>query len=48
TTYTDYESARLALFHYIESWYNRKRIHGAIQYMTPQQLEDSCRSNMAS
>ncbi|WP_192600789.1 IS3 family transposase, partial [Sporosarcina limicola] len=31
TTYTDYESARLALFHYIESWYNRKRIHGAIQ-----------------
>ena len=48
TTYTDYESANLALFHYIESWYNRKRIHGSIQYMTPQQLEDSCRSNIGS
>lgn len=48
TTYTDYESAKLALFHYIESWYNRKRIHGSIQYMTPQQLEDSCRSNIGT
>ncbi|HZJ78339.1 MAG TPA: IS3 family transposase, partial [Clostridia bacterium] len=24
----------------IESWYNRKRIHSAINYMTPQQKED--------
>ena len=24
----------------IESWYNRKRIHSAIDYMTPQQKED--------
>ena len=23
-----------------EDWYNRKRIHGAIGYMTPQQKED--------
>jgi putative transposase len=28
--YIEFETARLALFHYIESWYNRKRIHGAI------------------
>lgn len=43
TTYIDFETARLALFHYIESWYNRRRIHGAINYLTPQQLEDLCR-----
>lgn len=28
TTYIDFETARMALFHYIESWHNRKRIHG--------------------
>ncbi|MCJ7837132.1 IS3 family transposase [Cuneatibacter sp. NSJ-177] len=28
------------MFEYIESWYNRKRIHSAIDYMTPQQKED--------
>jgi len=27
TSYIDFKSARLALFHYIESWYNRKRIY---------------------
>lgn len=43
TTYIDFEAARLSLFRYIESWYNRKRIHGAIDYLTPQQLEDVCR-----
>ncbi|GIN63999.1 hypothetical protein J27TS8_39920 [Robertmurraya siralis] len=39
TSYIDFETARLALFNYIESWYNRRRIHGAIHYLTPQQLE---------
>lgn len=43
TTYIDFEAARFTLFQYIESWYNRKRIHGAINYLTPQQLEDQCR-----
>ncbi|MCI9458278.1 MAG: IS3 family transposase, partial [Oscillospiraceae bacterium] len=28
------------IFEYIEGWYNRKRIHSAIGYMTPQQKED--------
>ena len=39
-TYYDYNAARLAIFEYIESWYNRKRIHGSIGYLTPQQYED--------
>lgn len=47
TVYQDFEAARLALFQYIESWYNRRRIHGAINYLTPQQLEDLCRKEAA-
>lgn len=38
--YIDYKSAELALFKYIEGWYNRKRIHGSIGYKTPQEMED--------
>lgn len=38
--YYDFYSAKLALFQFIESWYNRKRIHGAIGYITPQMCED--------
>jgi transposase InsO family protein len=34
--YYDFNVARKAIFEYIESWYNRKRIHGSIDYMTPQ------------
>ena len=32
--YNDFNTARKAVFEYIESWYNRKRIHGAINYLT--------------
>ena len=39
-TYQDAKEARRAIFEYIESWYNRKRLHSAIDYMTPQQKED--------
>lgn len=39
-TYQDFKEARRAVFEYIEGWYNRKRIHSAIGYMTPQQRED--------
>lgn len=39
-TYKDSAEARKAIFEYIESWYNRRRIHSAINYMTPQQKEN--------
>ena len=39
-TYRDSCEARRAIFEYIEGWYNRKRIHSFIGYMTPQQKED--------
>ncbi|MEI3598603.1 IS3 family transposase [Oceanobacillus sp. MO10714A] len=38
--YLDFNAARLELFKYIEGWYNRKRIHGSINYLTPQEMED--------
>ncbi|TJX59997.1 hypothetical protein E8P77_20655 [Soehngenia saccharolytica] len=33
--YFDYNTARIAIFEYIEAWYNRKRIHGSIGYISP-------------
>ncbi|MFD1736705.1 IS3 family transposase [Bacillus salitolerans] len=42
-TYIDFKTANLALFQYIEGWYNRKRIHSGIGYLTPQDVEDSIR-----
>jgi Transposase and inactivated derivatives len=41
--YLDFEAARLAIFQYIESCYNRKRIHGSIGYITPQECENLAR-----
>lgn len=38
--YPNFEEAKSAIFEYIESWYNRKRIHSALGYKTPQQVED--------
>ncbi len=39
-TYQDSKESRRAIFEYIEGWYNRKRIHSAIGYLTPQQKDD--------
>lgn len=39
-TYYTFEEAKSALFEYIESFYNRKRRHSALDYKTPQQVED--------
>ena len=30
----------MALFEFIEGWYNRKRIHSAIGYQTPYEIEE--------
>ncbi len=40
TTYKTFEEAKMAIFEYIESFYNRKRRHSALGYKTPQQVED--------
>lgn len=38
--YPDYKSAKLAMFKFIEAWYNRKRKHSCLNYKTPQAIED--------
>lgn len=38
--YIDYHAAKFAMFQFIESWYNRERIHGSIGYITPQESEN--------
>ena len=38
-TYRTFEEANTAIFRYIEGWYNRKRLHSSINYMTPEQCE---------
>lgn len=37
--YKTFEEAKMAIFEFIEGWYNRKRIHSAIGYKIPYQLE---------
>ena len=39
-TYYDFNAARLDIFEYIESWYNLRRIHSSIGYISPQKCED--------
>lgn len=45
--YINFYSAKVALFKYIEGWYNRKRIHGSINYQTPQKLENKIKASAA-
>jgi len=33
------EDLKMAVFHYIENWYNRKRLHSALGYKSPAQRE---------
>jgi putative transposase len=34
------EEARTAVFEYIETWYNRKRRHSTLGYLSPADYED--------
>ena len=38
--YETFEEARLAIFEFIEGWYNRKRIHSSIDYKIPNEIEN--------
>lgn len=38
--YKDAKTAKLALFDFIEGWYNRTRLHGSLGNMTPQEAEE--------
>lgn len=43
-TFIDYKHAKYELFKYIEGFYNRKRIHSSINYMTPIEYENICKA----
>jgi len=38
--FMDQQSAKLEVFGYIEGFYNAKRIHSALGYKTPKQMEE--------
>ncbi len=39
TSFTTRDQARIALFEWIAIWYNRKRRHSALGYISPEQFE---------
>ncbi|PEC42150.1 hypothetical protein CON11_22850 [Priestia megaterium] len=41
--YTDYSAVKVAMFQFVEGWYNRNRIHSSLGYQTPQAIEDQIR-----
>lgn len=43
TQYPDYSAAKVAMFQFIEGWYNRNRIHSSLGYQTPQAIEEQIR-----
>lgn len=45
--YKTFEEARLAIFEFIESWYNNKRIHSTLGYITPNEKYNNYINNLA-
>jgi putative transposase len=37
--YGDHEQARLSIFRYIETYYNEKRLHSSLGWVSPNQFE---------
>lgn len=47
TQYLDFKEAYDAMFVYIESWYNRSRIHSSLNYRTPDSVYSECEKSAA-
>ena len=45
--YETFKEAKLAIFEFIESWYNNKRIHSTIGYITPNEKYNNYIANLA-
>ena len=45
--YETFDEARLAIFEFIESWYNNKRIHSTLGYITPNEKYNNYINNLA-
>jgi transposase InsO family protein len=46
--YENYRQARSAIFEFIEIWYNRKRLHSALDYQPPVQAEQNLKQKQAA
>ena len=46
-TYKTFEEAKLVIFEFIESWYNNKRIHSTLGYITPNPKYNDYITNLA-
>ncbi len=46
-TYETFEEAKMVIFEFIESWYNNKRIHSTLGYITPNQKYQNYITNLA-
>ena len=46
--FASYQQARQSIFTFIELWYNRKRLHSALEYRTPAQTEQQLTQNQAA
>lgn len=46
-TYKTFKEAKLAIFEFIESWYNDKRIHSTLDYKTPNEKYNEYIKNIA-
>ena len=46
-TYTIFKESKLAIFEFIESWYNNIRIHGILNYKTPNEKYNEYIKNIA-
>ena len=46
-TYQAFNEARLAIFEFIESWYNNQRIHSTLGYITPNEKYNAYTASLA-
>ena len=46
-SYKTFDEAKLAIFEFIESWYNNARIHSTIGYITPNKKYNNYIANLA-
>ena len=48
TQYDNYQSAKNAIFSFIEVWYNRKRLHSTLDYQTPAEAEQTLKQKLVA
>ena len=46
--YETFDSAKLAIFEFIENWYNNQRIHSSLDYITPNEKYNNYIASLAT